>query len=235
MTQHYARTDVVLAWPMVLTQGRHEDGFMVRSEGGLPTWVGAEEFAANYIPLGHLGGLPPHLQEAAIELAQLGVRIEKLRQELESHDSGVEGSVTMSANQYKLAKTRMAHMTEYQLALVGMLDNKEAVLAKGIPLATGTYNLAPYLTTGGGDFTDSISKMDFVNVRTTEGYSVKFKAMASPVVDGRCINFQLSLGADQVNMSLDFQRLVLKVSSTNPNIALYADAEVTFDNSNRRS
>ena len=107
MTQHYVGTKIIEAWPSekVSTRicgldckpgsaectGYCEDstiaspgtlppqaGYTVKYPDGYTSWSPKDVFEAAYLPLGHIGHLPPHVQRMVAELEQLDDRIKKL-------------------------------------------------------------------------------------------------------------------------------------------------------------
>ena len=81
MTQHYAGTKIVEAWP---SEKDGADGYAVKYADGYISWSPAEVFEEAYLPLGHIGNLPAHAQRIAAEHAQLNDRINKLEAFLRS-------------------------------------------------------------------------------------------------------------------------------------------------------
>lgn len=75
MTQHYVGTKIIEAWQQ---ERDGVAGYAVKYADGYTSWSPAEAFEAAYLPLGHIGNLPPHVQRMVAELAQLSDRIMKL-------------------------------------------------------------------------------------------------------------------------------------------------------------
>lgn len=75
MTQHYVGTKIIEAWP---AQKDDRDGYSVKYADGYISWSPKEAFEAAYLPLGHIGHLPPHVQRMVGELEQLDDKISKL-------------------------------------------------------------------------------------------------------------------------------------------------------------
>ncbi|WP_200881055.1 crAss001_48 related protein [Stenotrophomonas maltophilia] len=75
MTQHFVGTKIIEAWP---AQKDDADGYSVKYADGYTSWSPKDVFEAAYIPLGHIGHLPPHVQRMVGELEQLGDKISKL-------------------------------------------------------------------------------------------------------------------------------------------------------------
>lgn len=106
MTQHYVGTKIIVAWPAkgapkarVCGVDCHPgsdacngyctgtadspatldpvDGYAVKYPDGYQSWSPAAAFEAAYLPLGHIGGWPEHVQRMLAEHAQLDDRITK--------------------------------------------------------------------------------------------------------------------------------------------------------------
>ena len=75
MTQHYTGTKIIQAWPQN-QNGR--DGYAVKYADGYTSWSPKEAFESAYLPLGHIGHLPPHVQRMHGEHAELNDRFTKL-------------------------------------------------------------------------------------------------------------------------------------------------------------
>lgn len=75
MTQHYVGTKIIEAWP---AQKDGADGYSVKYADGYISWSPKDAFDDAYLPLGHIGSLPAHVQRLVAELEQLGDRINKL-------------------------------------------------------------------------------------------------------------------------------------------------------------
>lgn len=75
MTQHFAGTKIIEAWP---AQKDGAEGYSVKYADGYISWSPKAVFEAAYIPLGHIGHLPPHVQRMVGELEQLNDKISKL-------------------------------------------------------------------------------------------------------------------------------------------------------------
>ncbi len=75
MTQHYIGSKIIEAWP---AQKEGADGYSVKYSDGYISWSPKDVFDAAYIPLGHIGHLPPHVQRMVGELEQLNDKISKL-------------------------------------------------------------------------------------------------------------------------------------------------------------
>ena len=75
MTQHYIGTKQVLAWPQ---DKEGAPGYAVKYPDGYISWSPKDAFEAAYVPMGHVGHLPPHQQRVIGECEQLADRIKKL-------------------------------------------------------------------------------------------------------------------------------------------------------------
>lgn len=75
MTQHYVGTKIIEAWP---AQKDGADGYSVKYADGYISWSPKETFEAAYLPMGHVGHLPPHVQRMVAEQTELDDRIAKL-------------------------------------------------------------------------------------------------------------------------------------------------------------
>ncbi|RLK56242.1 hypothetical protein BCL79_0625 [Stenotrophomonas rhizophila] len=75
MTQHYVGTKIIEAWP---AQKDGVDGYSVKYEDGYISWSPKDTFEAAYLPMGHVGHLPPHVQRMVAEQTELDDRIAKL-------------------------------------------------------------------------------------------------------------------------------------------------------------
>lgn len=75
MTQRYVGSKIIEAWP---AQKDSVEGYSVKYADGYISWSPKEVFEAAYIPLGHIGHLPPHVQRMVGELQQLDDKISKL-------------------------------------------------------------------------------------------------------------------------------------------------------------
>lgn len=75
MTQHYVGTKIIEAWP---AQKHGADGYSVKYADGYISWSPKETFEAAYLPMGHVGHLPPHVQRMVAEQTELDDRIAKL-------------------------------------------------------------------------------------------------------------------------------------------------------------
>lgn len=76
MTQHYVGTKIIMAWDLAHADGR--EGYAVKYDDGYTSWSPKDKFEAAYLPIGHVGHLPPHVQRLVGELAQNEDRLTKL-------------------------------------------------------------------------------------------------------------------------------------------------------------
>lgn len=67
MTQHYVGTKQIMGWEQASADGR--PGYTVKYADGYTSWSPKDVFEAAYIPIGHVGHLPPHVQRLHGELA----------------------------------------------------------------------------------------------------------------------------------------------------------------------
>lgn len=75
MTQHYVGTKIIEAWPV---EKDGQLGYGVKYPDGYLSWSPATAFEAAYLPLGHIGGWPPHVQRMIAEAAELANKLAKL-------------------------------------------------------------------------------------------------------------------------------------------------------------
>lgn len=75
MTQHYVGTKIIEAWP---AEKDGQPGYGVKYPDGYISWSPREAFEAAYLPLGHIGGWPPHVQRMIAEAAELASKCAKL-------------------------------------------------------------------------------------------------------------------------------------------------------------
>ncbi|HRP74566.1 MAG TPA: hypothetical protein PKZ27_03165 [Rhodocyclaceae bacterium] len=82
MTQHYTTTGIgIVEAREVEGVGeftRGEPGYGIQHSDGSIYWLAKEKFEAAYLPLGHIGDEPGHLQRMRAEHAQLEHRYDKL-------------------------------------------------------------------------------------------------------------------------------------------------------------
>lgn len=83
MTQHYVGTKIIEAWEQPKA-GTGEPGYAVKYPDGYISWSPEKAFIEAYLPLGHIGHLPPHVQRVVAERAQLDDKLEKLLAFLDS-------------------------------------------------------------------------------------------------------------------------------------------------------
>ncbi len=76
MTQEYFGQKIVTAWSSTKDG---QDGYSVKYPDGYISWCPKAAFEEANIPLGHIGGLPPHHQRVIAERAALEDKISKLR------------------------------------------------------------------------------------------------------------------------------------------------------------
>lgn len=77
MTQDYIGTKQITAWAQE-KDGAH--GYAVKYADGYTSWSPKDVFEAAYLPMGHVGHLPPHHQRVVGEKVQLDDKIAKLRE-----------------------------------------------------------------------------------------------------------------------------------------------------------
>lgn len=85
MTQHYFGSKIIMGWEQAHADGR--PGYTVKYEDGYTSWSPKDVFEAAYIPIGHVGHLPPHVQRVVAEKAQNDDRVTKLDAFLASANS----------------------------------------------------------------------------------------------------------------------------------------------------
>lgn len=120
MTQHYVGTKQIMGWEQAHADGR--PGYTVKYEDGYTSWSPKDVFEAAYIPIGHVGHLPPHVQRLVGELAQNDDRISKLDAFLSSA-KGAE----LTPKQDELMTTQLGAMRE----LSQILGERLALFAAG--------------------------------------------------------------------------------------------------------
>lgn len=109
MTQHYVGTKIVLAWPATDRKGEDaRGGYAMTDEDGYTSWSPTEAFEAAYLPLGHIGDLPPHVQRLKAEAVQLADRLAKLQSFLAS-----ETFAGLPADDKNLLREQASAMTHY--------------------------------------------------------------------------------------------------------------------------
>lgn len=100
MTQHYIGTKQIMAW----AQDKYgQPGYAVKYADGYISWSPKDVFEAAYLPMGHVGHLPPHQQRVIGEKIQLDDKLEKLTAFLESPryaalDSGEQHRLSIQVN-----------------------------------------------------------------------------------------------------------------------------------------
>lgn len=76
MTQDYIGTKQITAWE----QDRDgQQGYAVKYADGYISWSPKDVFEVAYLPMGHVGHLPPHMQRVVGEKVQLMDKLDKLR------------------------------------------------------------------------------------------------------------------------------------------------------------
>ena len=84
MTQHYVGTKIIEAWP---ADKDGQPGYGVKYPDGYVSWSPAAAFDAAYLPLGQIGGWPPHVQRLIAETVDLASKIDKLAAFMDSPGS----------------------------------------------------------------------------------------------------------------------------------------------------
>lgn len=116
MTQHYVGTKQIMGWEQDSADGR--PGYTVKYADGYTSWSPKDVFEAAYIPIGHVGHLPPHVQRLVGELAQNDDRIAKLDAFLSSAKA-----TELTPKQDELMTTQLGAMRE----LSGILSKRLAL------------------------------------------------------------------------------------------------------------
>lgn len=75
MTQDYIGTKQITAWEQ---DKGGQPGYAVKYADGYVSWSPKEVFEAAYLPMGHVGHLPPHQQRVIGEKVQLDDKVQKL-------------------------------------------------------------------------------------------------------------------------------------------------------------
>ena len=121
MTQHYVGTKIIEAWPAADLDGT--PGYGVKYADGYTSWSPAEAFEAAYLPLGHIGNHPPHVQRMIAEQAQLADRLKKLGEFLVTDVFFGLPELEQEALAYQ-----HGGMSAYQLALSGRIARATGVV-----------------------------------------------------------------------------------------------------------
>lgn len=112
MTQHYIGVKIIEAWEQ--EQGGRA-GYAVKYPDGYTSWSPKEVFEEAYIPLGHLGSMPPHQQRV---VGEQGL-IETWRSKLQKFLFGEIFSTLPAEEQDRLVRQESA-MQQY----VGILKER---------------------------------------------------------------------------------------------------------------
>lgn len=129
MTQHYTGTKIVEAWPQVKIQGEDvRDGYAVKYADGFTSWSPKDVFEQAYLPIGHIGHLPTHLQRMYGEQADLDSRLTKLNDFLKSEKFNV-----LPERERYLLEVQGRAMTAYFNALASRISH-----ANPVPTAQAT-------------------------------------------------------------------------------------------------
>lgn len=110
MTQHYVGTKQIMGWEQAHADGR--EGYTVKYEDGYTSWSPKGIFEAAYIPMGHIGHLPPHVQRVVGEKAQNDDRLTKLDAFLASAKA-----VELTPKQISLMEQQLDHMRDLSVIL----------------------------------------------------------------------------------------------------------------------
>ena len=105
MTQHYIGTKIVEAW------AQEKDGlpgYAVKYADGYVSWSPADAFEEAYLPIGHVGGLSPHLQRLKGEYTVVSANLDKLGAFVES-----EGFHKLPEEQRKLLIDQVIVMVDF--------------------------------------------------------------------------------------------------------------------------
>lgn len=110
MTQVVVGTIINLSW-------EHDGRRIVRQPDGQQLSIAPEEFAKNFLPLGHIDHYPPHEQRLIGEHAVLADRVEKLEQFLQT-----EFFQTLAAEEQDDMHAQLNHMVAYRNVLARRID-----------------------------------------------------------------------------------------------------------------
>ena len=114
MTQHYVGTKIIEAWEQERTG---EAGYAVKYADGYISWSPKAVFEQTYLPLGHIGHLPPHVQRMYAESAELNDRLTKLNAFL-----GSETFLALPEPDRHALEVQCKAMTAYSAALTTRIN-----------------------------------------------------------------------------------------------------------------
>lgn len=118
MTQVVVGTIINLSW-------EHDGRRIVRQPDGQQLSIAPEEFAKNFLPLGHIDHYPPHEQRLIGEHAVLADRIEKLEK-----FTGEELFQTLDPNEQDDMLGQLNHMRGYRNSLARRIDRFTSLRAE---------------------------------------------------------------------------------------------------------
>jgi len=107
MTQEYASTQIVTAWP---AEQDGQAGYKVKDAEGVVTWKAKKAFEADHVPMGHTGHLAPHERRVVAEKAVNDDRVIKL-------------TAFRQTDFYRGLSTLVQQQLEIQLGAMSLLAN----------------------------------------------------------------------------------------------------------------